>query len=290
MDVLPPILYVFFFFFFFFFFEERARVRDQNTLVQVRGRGHGAKSRSGVRCYIAVCAPSNEQTNDVWRAITASPHLLHVSADGATLKNTLHVWLNVCRGRAQWTTESFSCQFRESRSRVTMETVQVCFCLDFSKTCHYKGWNFSHSARSGEKNTFWIQSSCMFLTCLCFLAGQRRLWEGGWSHRDGSHHLGGEDERLQDWCVRTEQGGKGRLLQLGRLHVERSLWPRTVMLSVKIYDEWNFKLMAKMLNKWTLIKWLTYTINPPQRRPNRHLKCLVSSPAITMSHICMMYT
>ena len=66
-------------------------MRDQNTLVQVRGRGHGAKSRSGVRCYIAVCAPSNEQTNDVWRAITASPHLLHVSADGAALKNTLHV-------------------------------------------------------------------------------------------------------------------------------------------------------------------------------------------------------
>lgn len=125
---------------------------DQNTLARERWGGQGAKCRSGVQCFIAVCAPSNEQTNDVWHTITTSPHLLHIS-DRALLKNTLHVWLSVCGGRADWPTESFSSQFQESRSHVTMETVQVCFCLDFSKTCHYKGWNLWLSL-SSCKNTF----------------------------------------------------------------------------------------------------------------------------------------
>lgn len=72
-----------------------------------------------------------------------------------------------------------------------------------------------HVCFKGFLVSFW-----KVLFTFCSPAGQRGLWEGGWSHRDSSHHLGGEDERLQVRPVGTHQGGTCWGLQLCKLHVE----------------------------------------------------------------------
>lgn len=47
--------------------------------------------------------------------------------------------------------------------------------------------------------------------CLpCSSTGQRCLREGGWSHGNGTHHPGREDERLQYRLVQHQQSGEGR--------------------------------------------------------------------------------
>lgn len=63
-----------------------------------------------------------------------------------------------------------------------------------------------------------------WLLCSCFSSGERSLREGRRGHRDGSHHLGGEDERLQDGPVGTQQGGTSRLLQLGKFLSASAAW------------------------------------------------------------------
>lgn len=81
-------------------------------------------------------------------------------------------------------------------------------------------------------NTSWIQETLVQyeLMFLFSFLGQRSLWEGGWGHRDGSHHFGWEDECLQDWPVGTQQGGTCWLLQRGK---------PTLILQVDICLQWK---------------------------------------------------
>lgn len=65
-----------------------------------------------------------------------------------------------------------------------------------------------------------LSVTCLFVSG----TGKRSLWEGGWGHRNRSHHAGGEDECLQDWPIWSQQSGTCRGLQLGKTSVELEKW------------------------------------------------------------------
>lgn len=148
-------------------------------------------------------------------AISPTPH---INWQGHTRENTFQCMIQHLR-RRRWMTDRFAQEsfFEEGCSHLVMEMVYGC-------------QNVIKKSEFNDSVTSLRNSSAACFDVFCSLPGQRGLREGGWSHRDGSHHLGGEDERLQDWPVRTQQGGTCRFLQLGKLlYTWSGVWACEVM-------------------------------------------------------------